>query len=92
MEDDAQGETLPRPQSTDAVAKIDAIGAARPLDRSMANSEDHRVPLREGHDFHPRLHARSLLGENEFPSAEILAGSRQKDGDLQRKDVIAVGS
>jgi hypothetical protein len=43
----------------------------------MPDGKDHPVTLAEGNDFRPRLHARPLLGENEFATREILTGLSQ---------------
>jgi hypothetical protein len=45
MKNNPQRMTMAAAYPTDAVAKIDAVDAARALDRTMSNGEDHRVPL-----------------------------------------------
>jgi len=36
------------------------------------------------------LHARALLRHHELPAREVALGLGQENGDLQRKDVLAV--
>ena len=47
VEDDAEGDPPPRPQSADAVAHVDAIIAARTLNRPVVDGEDDG-PFRAG--------------------------------------------
>ena len=54
------------------------------------HGEDDALALHERNDFRPRLHARPLLREHEFTPGEIVARTRQQEGDLQRKNVLAV--
>jgi hypothetical protein len=68
----------------------DAIDAPRALDRAMVDREDHSLPLPQGYDFDPRLHAGPLLRQYEFPSGEIDARPREQQRDLEREDVFAV--
>src|SRR5437667_3255368 len=90
MEDDPEGEAAPRAHATHAVPEVDAVGAPRPLDRAVADREDHAVAPPQRYDFRPRLHARPLLGENEFAAAEVDAGLLQQNRHLEREDVFAV--
>ena len=54
-----------------AVPEIDAIVSARPSNRPEMHSEGHRIALGQRHHFRPRLHARALLGQDEFAAGEI---------------------
>jgi len=54
------------------------------------NREDHRITLVRGKHFNARLPARLLLTEHEFAALEIPAALTQEEGDLKRKDDIAV--
>jgi len=63
--------TLAKTDPAYAVAKIDAVGSARPLNRPEMHSKGHGVPSSERHHFRPRLHTRPLLGQHEFTSGEI---------------------
>src|SRR5215210_8134053 len=62
-----------------AMAKINPIGSARPLNRPDMHSKGDRIALAERHHFGPRLHARALLSQYEFASGKIAARLRQKD-------------
>ena len=53
VEDNASGVSLPGSEATHAVAKIDAIGAARSLDWPMVYCKSHRVALAERDDLRP---------------------------------------
>ena len=48
------------------------------------------MALVERDHFSPRLHARSLFGEDESAAREVDARSCEQDRDLERKDVFAV--
>jgi len=90
VKDDSHGVTLPRAKPAHTVAKVDAIGPARPLDRPMTHRERHRITLAERNHFWPRLHSRPLLGEDELTAREIPLGFRQEDCYLYREDVLPV--
>src|SRR5882762_8543955 len=49
-----------------AMAKVDAVDAARALEGTMVDREDHGVALAQRDGLGPRLHARTLLREHEF--------------------------
>jgi len=51
--------------------------------------EDNRITLRERYGFGARLHARALLGENEFAAGEI-SGEGEQDRGSERKDEVAI--
>jgi hypothetical protein len=90
MKDDPQRVAAAGAQAAYAVPEIDAIGTPRTLDWTVADGKDHAVAAPEGDDFRTRLHARPLLGEDEFAASEIGAGLFQQDRDLKREDVFAV--
>jgi hypothetical protein len=72
MKDDANCMTTPRTQTADTVSKIDAISAARAAHRTIVHGKGYGVPLTEGNNFRPRLHARPLLGKYKFSACKIL--------------------
>src|SRR5690349_23675461 len=78
------------PYAAHTMSQIHAIDAARPLHGAMVNGEDHRVTLFERHHFGTGLHSRTLLRDHEFAAGEIFAGSREQDGHLKRKNMLAV--
>ncbi len=72
------------------MAHVHSIDPARSLDRAMMDREHHRITLLQRHYFRPRLHARSLFGQDELTAGEILARLRQQHGNLQRKDMLSI--
>ena len=90
MEDDADRVATTRAEPADAVAHVDAVGAARAFDGPVVDGKDHALALAERHDLGAGLHARPLLGEDELAAGEVGAGLGQEQGDLQRKDVLAI--
>jgi hypothetical protein len=72
------------------MAHIDPVGPAGALDRPIVDREGDRVTLGEGYDLGAALHARPLLGEDEFPSSEVPARLRQKHRDLDGKCEVPV--
>src|SRR6202011_3607214 len=90
MKNHADGMTMAGTDPAHAMTQINAIGPSRPLHRPVMHSKGNRIALAERHHFGPRLHARALLGQHEFAAAEIAAGFRQEDRDLQRENVFAV--
>ncbi|MNC85217.1 hypothetical protein D3C83_08070 [compost metagenome] len=56
----------------------------------MMNREHYGIALAERDHHRPRLHARTLLGDDEFAAGEVPRGFRQQDGRLQREDMLAV--
>ena len=71
MKNDADRVAAPRPETADAVAKVDAVDASRSLHRTVTDGEDDGIPLFERDDFGPGLHARALFGQDELASGEI---------------------
>ena len=69
---------------------VDAVSAPRAPDRPVAYREDHALALVEPDDLGPRLHARPLLGQDEFAPREVDVRPREQERDLEREDVIAV--
>ena len=69
VEDDAERVTVPGAQPADAVAHVDAVGAAGALDRAVVDGEDHPVALAQWHDLGAGLHARPLFGEHDFATS-----------------------
>src|SRR5579863_8274735 len=85
VEDDAERVTAAGAHAADAVAQIDPVDASRALDRPVVNGEQNRVALREGNHLHATLHARALLGQDEFAAGKIPVRGGEEDGDLQRE-------
>lgn len=67
------------------MAKIDAIGSPRSLDRPVVDRERHRVALAKRDDFGPRLHPWPLFGQDEFSTREIAFGLRKQERYLNGK-------
>src|SRR5665213_3844914 len=72
------------------MAHDDSIGAAAALYRTMVHREDHAFALRKRHDLGAGLHARTLLGENEFAAGEIVPRLRQENRNLQWEQQLTV--
>src|SRR5688572_1962287 len=81
---------VPRAYTAHPVSKIDAVHGTRPLHRPMVYREDHSVTLAQRDDLDSRLHARTLLGQNELAAREVLPWLREKERDLEREDVVTV--
>lgn len=69
---------------------VDAIKSTRAFHRTMPDWENDAFALPERHDFDARLHAGTLLGQYEFAAVEIGAWVGEQEGDLERKNVVAV--
>ena len=54
------------------------------------DSEGHSVTLLKRYDLSATLHTRPLFGEDKLSASEVLAGLREKNGDLNRKREIAI--
>jgi len=54
------------------------------------NGKGDAIALTQGHDFCPRLHARALLGQNEFSASEISLRFREQNGHLDWEYMLAV--
>src|SRR4051812_34580815 len=76
--------------AADAMAQVNAVETARPLQRSVMYSKCHRIALRERHHFGSRLHPRPLFGQHEFTTGEIAPGFREEYRDLQREHMLAI--
>jgi len=72
------------------MTEINPVIALRPRYRAVMDCEGHRIPLPKWYDLSTALHARPLLGQNEFATCEVLAGLREKNGDLEREGEIAI--
>ena len=90
MEDDAQGVPASAANTADAMPHINAIDTACTLHRSLVHSKNYRIALTQRNDLWPGLHARPLLGKNEFTTGEITVGRRQQNCHLQRKNMLAI--
>jgi hypothetical protein len=67
--------------STDASCA--ALGA-------VIDGEQDGFALLELDDFNVGLHARTLLGEDEFAASEVGAGRAEEEGDLDGEDEVTV--
>ncbi len=83
MENDADGVSSARPQSTNAVSHVIAIGSPRALDRAMVDGKYHALALVEQDHLGRRLHAGPLFGEDEFAAREVDAGPGEQERDLE---------
>jgi hypothetical protein len=90
VKDDAKGMSLSGTQAAHAMAKVHAIGSARPLNWTMMDREGHSISLAKGHDFGPGLHAGPLLGQHKLASGEIALRLRKQDSNLYGKNVLSV--
>jgi hypothetical protein len=90
VEDDAGGIAKAAAYTAYAMPQIHLVNPASSLHRSVMDGKHHSVALSERHDFSSRLHSRALLGDDELAAGEIASRVRQQDGELQRKDVLAV--
>src|SRR5436190_524275 len=90
MENDADCMTVPRADAAHPVPEIDAVHAAGALHRAVPDGEHHRITLPERHDFRPRLHAWTLLGQDELATRKVAVGFGQQNGDLEWKNMLAV--
>jgi hypothetical protein len=61
-------------QATDAMTQGHPIITAHAFYRALIHGKDHRVTFRQVEYVWTRLHARALLGENEFAPTEVLPG------------------
>ena len=73
-----------------AVAHCHAVSAARALDRTMIDREDHCFALHQRHNLHPRLHPWPLFGQDKFATSKILPRIRKQESRLKRKIQLAV--
>lgn len=71
MKDNAEGMTLSRPQTADAMTKIHPVTAARTLHGAMVNSESDSISLAKRHHLSPALHSGALLGQDKLTAGEI---------------------
>src|SRR5690606_314627 len=72
VKDDPKRVAEPGAELADAVAKRDAMEAARTAHRPLVNREQDGVALAERHNGRTRLHARALFRQHELASGEIL--------------------
>src|SRR3954462_7541986 len=82
MKDHAERMAVPGTDPAYAMAEIDPISSARPLNRSHMHREGHRIPLSERHHLGPGLHARALLRQYKLAAAEIAARFGQETRNL----------
>lgn len=80
----------PKAYPAGAVTHVHTVNAALSLHRSVLHRKDRAVTPGLRDDFRSRLHAWTLLGEQELASGEVIAGSRQKKDSLHREDMLAI--
>ena len=85
MKDDTKNKPPSAPDCRDAVAHLRAVDAASARDRPVIDSKSDGVSPVERDDMGARLHARTLLGQQEFAAFEVFSGRRQQDRDLDRE-------
>src|SRR5687767_5895710 len=90
MEDDPQGAPLAGSNYAHTVTHRSPIPAAGPAHRPAIDREQDRIALSKRDRRPARLHARSLLSQQEFAALEILARPRKQDRRLDREDVRSV--
>ena len=90
VEDNPHGVPHTGADAAHAVAEVHAVIALRSLHGPVMDCEGHSIPLPKGHDFDAALHARPLFGQDKLATAEVLAGLREEDRDLDRECEIAI--
>lgn len=90
MKDDAERRAIARTDAADPVPHGDAQDSARAPDGAMMNREDDPATAIEADDFDSRLHARSLLGEDELAVGEILSGLCEQKRNLEREHMLSI--
>src|SRR5579862_3098769 len=90
MKNDAKRVALAHPKRADAVAYVDTIEPARPLDRTIAIGEDDAFALIHRDRFAARLRARPLLDEQEFAALKIALAPAQHRCELERERDVAI--
>ena len=90
MKDYADCVTATRPQTADAVSKVDTVDTPGSLDGTVADREDHTVTKTKRHDLGSRLHPWPLLGQHKLTAGEVCVWFREKNRHLQRKHMLAV--
>jgi hypothetical protein len=82
VKNDPHRVAMPRPNAAHTVPEIDPIHPAATLHRPMTDRKHNSISLPERHDFHPRLHARTLFGHHEFSTGEVASRFGQQDCHL----------
>ena len=77
-------------KAADSVPQINTISSLDSLNWAMADSKSNSIALLQTHHFGAGLHPRTLLGQHELASGEILAGHGKKESYLNREDIFAV--
>ena len=77
-------------KAADSVPQINTISPLASLNWAMANGKSNSIALPQTHHVGAGLHPRTLLGQHELASGEILAGYRKKESDLNGEDIFAV--
>jgi hypothetical protein len=90
MEDDPHGISMSGAKPTDSVTQINTIGSLDSLNGAMTDGKSNSIALLQTNHFRAGLHPRTLLGQHELASGEILAGYRKKESDLNGEDIFAV--
>src|ERR1700722_8350815 len=90
MEDDPHSISMSGAKPTDSVTQINTIGSLDSLNWAMADGKSNAIALLQAHHFGAGLHPRTLLGQYELASSEILAGHGKKESYLNRENIFAV--
>ena len=90
MKNDTERMAMSGTQSADAMPQIHAIRASRTLHRSMMYRKGNRVTPAKRNHLRSGLHPWALFGEHKLPTRKILSRFREKDGDLDREDMLAI--
>ena len=90
MEDDPHSISMSGAKPTDSVTQINTIGSLDSLNWAMTDGKSNPIALLQAHHFGAGLHPRTLLGQYELASGEILAGYGKKESDLNRENIFAV--
>jgi hypothetical protein len=90
MENDAHSMALPGPNAAHSMAESDAIEASPTLNWTVMNGKRDGISLTPRNHLGSRRHAGTLFCEHEFTARKIFGWFREENGDLYRKDVLAV--
>ena len=73
-----------------SVPQMNTISSLGSLNWAMADGKSNSISLLQAHHFGAGLHPRTLLGQDELASGEILARHGKKESYLYRKDIFTV--
>jgi hypothetical protein len=90
MEDDPHRVSMSAAKAADPVPQINTISPLDSLNWAMANGKSNSIALLQTYHFGAGLHPRTLLGQHELASGEILPGHGKKESYLNRENIFAV--